>query len=76
LGDSPSKSGNKRPSFTEKKAWGRAQQEIGAVLDPEAMQPVVRFEKCILHVVILIQGSLVTYDIDADVIIILKSVKI
>ena len=38
-----SKSGNKRPSFTEKKAWGRAQKEIGAVLDPETMQPIVRY---------------------------------
>jgi hypothetical protein len=44
LGESQQRAGNKRPSFTEKKAWGRAQQEIGAVLDPEAMQPIVRLE--------------------------------
>lgn len=44
MGGSLSRSGNKRPSVTERKAWGRAQKEIGAVLDPETMQPIVRLE--------------------------------
>ena len=55
MGASQQRSGNKRPSFTEKKAWGRAQQEIGAVLDPEAMQPIVRLDRA--YTVLISKGQ-------------------
>ncbi|XP_046861142.1 uncharacterized protein LOC124454375 [Xenia sp. Carnegie-2017] len=42
LGESRSKSRTKKKNFMGKKSWGRAQREIGAVLDPYGMQPIVR----------------------------------